>query len=290
MIRYFICNLEHSSNFSIENVLFQQVEDYDKNIKILRDKERDQLTFYATAPDKNSLKGSWVNPGEKTTCVDDMIILLSLAQSRNIYFPKAEDVSGTETQKWGMPLGGNRKAWGARVILDPEIEDFLIISLGQIRKPKWVDETGFNPAVFWWLESIYQDRPLEIKFVSLFIALEVLANSHSNTNNIKNCGIRSRIEYLADSYSWNFMDRELIKDWTSIRDKYMHTGSTKSLKSLTNTMRAIRFAQLLYSMQIALIDLLGFNNFARRNDMISYIKETDKPLIQDHGPFTIPIN
>lgn len=192
MIRYYICNLESSRDFSVENVTFQRLDDYQKRIQILRDKRQDQLTFYATVLNRRLSRSSKLFEGKPTTSVNDMMILLSLAQSRNIYYPKAEDIGGTQTQMWGMPLGGNRQAYGYRVFLERELEDFLNTSLNQIRKSQWLSKTGFKPAVFWWLEAIY-NRPLEIKFVSAFIALEILANAHAKSNKIKSNGVRSRI-------------------------------------------------------------------------------------------------
>ena len=288
MIRYYVCNLENIRDFSVDDVMFKHVNDYKKNIHILREKRRDQLTFYATIPDKKFAQPSMLYGGGKTTSVNDMMILLSLAQSRNIYFPKAEDISSAETNMWGMALGGNRKAWGPQVIMDPEIEKFLTISLAKIREPKWLEKTGFKPAVFWWLESIYEHRPLETKFISGFIALEILANIHEHSKRIKNSGVRTRIEALANFYGWNFMDNILIKDWTVIRDKYMHAGSTKGLKTISNDKRATRYFQLITSVQIALIDILGFSNFARRDYVISEIKKPVRKTYKDSGPFPIP--
>ena len=101
-----------------------------------------------------------------TSVVNNMMILLSLTQSRNIYYPKAEDIVSPETKMWGM-WGGNRKALGFEAILEHEIENFLNISLKQISKSNWLNKTGFKPAVFWWLESIYEDRPLETRIYEL---------------------------------------------------------------------------------------------------------------------------
>ena len=289
MIRYYICNLENGRNFSVDNVSFQQVEDYKERIKILKEEKRDQLTFYATIQDDNSLQPSMLYGGGKTTSVNDMMILLSIAQSRNIYFPKAENISDIETEMWGMAFGGNRKAWGTQVIMEPEIEPFLNNALARIREPEWLDKTGFNPAVFWWLESVYEGRPLETKFISAFIALEVLANSYAHSNNLLNSGVRKRIENMAhSSYNWDFMDSSLIKDWAAIRDKYMHTGSTRSLKSMTSAERATRYVQLIWSVQIALIDLLGFNSFARKAYIISEIEKPVRQTFKDSGPFPMP--
>lgn len=288
MIRYYICNLENDRDFTVENVTFQRANNYKNRVRILRDEQRDQLTFYAIAPERKSCQPSVLFTGDNTTSVDDIMLLLSLAQSRNIYYPKAEDVGDTETHMWGMPLGGNRKANGYQAIMGPEIENFLESSLRQLGKPKWVEKTGFRLATLWWLESIYENRPLEIKFVSAFIALEVLSNAHANSQNIKNNGIRMRIEALAYSYGWNFMDRTIIKDWTAIRDKYMHAGTTISLKTASKDEIATRYFQLITSMQVILIDLLDVSRFARREYMISEIMKPIRQTYKIVGPYPIP--
>ena len=189
---------------------------------------------------------------------------------------------------WGMPLGGNRQANGYQAIMGPEIDNFLESSLRQLRKPKWVEKTGFRLATLWWLESIYENRPLEIKFVSAFVALEVLSNAHANSKNIKNSGVRMRIEALAYSYGWNFMDRTLIKNWTAIRNKYMHAGTTRSLKTVSKDEIATRYFQLITSMQIVLIDLLNVSRFARREYMISEIMKSIRQTYKIVGPYSIP--
>jgi len=290
MIRYYICNFEKGLDFAVDDVAFQRVEDYKKRIQILKDEHRDQLTFYATVLDRRLSQPSMLFTGDSTTSVNDMMILLSLAQSRNIYYPKAEDIGDTETQMWGMPLGGNRKADGFEVIIGLEIVNFLNTALSQIRKPEWLDETGFMPAVFWWLESIYEGRPLETKFVSGFIALEILANIHANSKRIKNSGVKTRIKALRNSYGWNFMDDTRVKDWIDIRDKYMHTGRIKSLErfSKSKPLLSTRYIQLIWSVQIALIDLLGFSNFARREWIISDISKPIQEIHKASGPFPIP--
>lgn len=334
MIRYYICNLEKGQDFSVENVTFQRVKDYEKRIQILKDEHRDQLTFCAIVSDRRLSQPSMFFTGDNGTSVDDMMILLSLAQSRNIYYPKAEDIVDTGTTMWGMPLGGNRKAWGVELIMEHEIEGFLKTSLRQIREIKWLDKTGFIPAVFWWFESIYAGRPLETKFVSAFVALEVLANAYCGEHKISTILLKGRFKEIVkpvvsealsqiektelpnkwkellikkipelnllpirnkisklrddDAYRWNFMNGSLIKDWTNIRNKYMHEGSTRSLETMSNKERATRYFQLIHSVQIALIDLLGFGNFARRQYIISEIKKPLRKTYKVSGPFPIP--
>lgn len=285
MIRYNVCNLEHSNNFSIENITFTKVTDYDKRKSHLyNDDPSDQWTFNAEVIDKKIIKGSKLNPGGNNNCVNDIMILLSIAQSRNIYFWKAEDISDTNTKPWGM-LGGNRKASGGQVIMEHEIENYLNISLTQIRKTEWLEETGFVPAAFWWLESIYKDRPIEIKFPSGIIALEILANYHANTKFIKNSCVRTRIEALAYDYQWSFMEILLIKDWVEIRNEFMHGGSTKRFESKNSkNERNIRYFQLVYSVQIALIDLLGFTKFHQRAYWINTIQKPPNTKYKPIGP------
>lgn len=187
MIRYYINNLESSKDFTADSVQFVRVGHYEENIEVVKTKYEDRQTFNAyVANSKTSLPSTLFHttlPSAPAMSVNDMMILLSLAQSRNIFFSKAED---TERDiEWAMPLSGNRLAPGfAPIINKHEIEDFLETSLRQLRKPRWIRDTGFSPAVFWWLESVYANRPLETKYVSSYIALEVLANSYCARRNI----------------------------------------------------------------------------------------------------------
>ena len=294
MIRYDIYNLEHSSDFAIGDVSFQQVNDYKDRVEVWKKEEEnqkektDQFTFRAIISDEKPQRSMLYPEGKITTTVDDMMILLSLAQSRNVFYAKAEDT--VQNSNWIMPLGGNRKAWGVQFIIEAEIESFLSVSLTQIHQYGWLEKTGFTPAVFWWLESIYEGRPLEIKFVAGFIALEILANIHANSKRIRNSGVEERIKALSNSYGWSFMDNTLVKDWTDIRDKYMHAGRIRSLKrfSKDKALLGTRFFQLMSSMQIVLIDLLGFTNFARREYVISEIVKPIRNIRVDGSPSPIP--
>ena len=294
MIRYDIYNLEHSSDFAIGDVSFQQVNDYKDRVEVWKKEEEnqkektDQFTFRAIISDEKPQRSMLYPEGKITTTVDDMMILLSLAQSRNVFYAKAEDT--VQNSNWIMPLGGNRKAWGVQFIIEAEIESFLSVSLTQIHQYGWLEKTGFTPAVFWWLESIYEGRPLEIKFVAGFIALEILANIHANPKRIRNSGVEERIKALSNSYGWSFMDNTLVKDWTDIRDKYMHAGRIRSLKrfSKDKALLGTRFFQLMSSMQIVLIDLLGFTNFARREYVISEIVKPIRNIRVDGSPSPIP--
>jgi len=188
LIRYDVYNLEHSGDFAINDVSFQQVNDYKDRIEVWKKEEEnqeektDQFTFRAIISDEKPQRSMLYPEGKITTHVDDMMILLSLAQSRNVFYAKAEDT--IKNSNWIMPLGGNRRAHGFPIIMEHEIENFLDTSFTQIRKPKWLEKTGFAPAVFWWLESIYEGRPFETKFVSAFVALEVLANAYCEKHKI----------------------------------------------------------------------------------------------------------
>jgi len=286
MIRYYVYNLESTTNFTVDNVSFKRISNYKRNVQIIANKHKDQLTFYAI---ESASKSSKFFSGNHVTSVNDMMILLSLAQSRNIFYPKARN---TETKKeWGMSLGGKRQESGYIIISEDEIESYLNTALNQIRKPDLLKEKGLDLSIFWWLEAIYANRPLETKFISGFIALEILANAHANYKNIKNNGVRMKIEVLANSYGWGFMDSPLIKDWTAIRNSYMHEGTTKSLekkKKISREERDTRYFQLVRSVQIALIDLLGFPTFAQRQNKISEIKNPCVKVYKVNGPFSIP--
>jgi len=326
MIRYYVYNLEIGKNFTVDTVSFERISTYIRNVRIIKNKHKDQLTFYAK---EEASKPSRFFSGNSATSVNDMMILLSLAQSRNIFYAKAKD---TKTRnEWGMPLGGKRQPSGFTVIMEHEIESFLNTSLRQILEPSWLDKTGFNPAVFWWLESIYANRPLETKFVSSFVALEVLANAYCSEQGfltslpkdkfnelvkpvvtkallqidseelphgwiepylhkvpeLNRLSISNKINKLADAYKWNFMEGDMIRDWVDLRNKYMHEGSTRSLETMNKAMIGTRYFQLINSVQIALIDLLGFHDFARKQYLIDEIKKPIRKIIRDAGPFKV---
>lgn len=327
MIRYYVYNLEIDKNFTVDNVLFERISNYKRNVRIIKDKHKDQLTFYAI---EEASKPSKFFSGNSTTSVNDMMILLSLAQSRNIFYAKAKD---TKTRnEWGMALGGKRQPSGHIVITEDEIENYLNTSLNQIREPNWIEYTGLDKAIFWWLESVYANRPLETKFLSAFVALEILANSYCSQKNKSNVltldkfkllknnllktlqklddnilplkkelisnkisselnrlSIKEKIRILCDAYGWDFIDDELTKDWGNIRNKYMHEGSVIALNKFKEKKPlAERYFQLVYSVQVALLELIGFKNFKQKPLIIERnIREPKITIIRDAGPFKV---
>ena len=253
MITYKICNFEHSKDFIVDNVFFKGVNDYDNKVSKLEER-KDQVTFQATVQSARLSRSSKFFPNKPATSVNDIMILLSLAQSRNIFYPSAVNERSRET--WGMPLGGERQSTGFKLIMEHEIENFLESSLQQIRKANWLDKTGFVPAVFWWLESIYINRPLETKFVSAFVSLEVLANAcygkssflsrpvfkllresivksidelkevndtavefvKARIPDLNHASIREKMVNLKEVYNWNFISDLMVRDWVNIRN------------------------------------------------------------------------
>lgn len=328
MIRYYVYNLEIGENIIADDVSFKRISNYKRNLQIIKDKHKDQLTFYAI---EEASKPSKFVPSNPATSVNDMMILLSLAQSRNIFYAKAKD---TKTRnEWGMPLGGKRQPSGHIVIMEDEIENYLNTALNQIREPYWIEDTGLDKAIFWWLEAVYANRPLETKFISTFVALEILANSYCSQNDKSNAlapdkfkllksnllrtlqrmdddtilpiekelisnkisselnrlSIKEKIRALRDAYYWDFIDDELIKDWVNIRNKYMHEGSIMALnKFKKKETLAERYLQLVYSVQIALLELTGFKNFKQKPLIITRnIREPRIRIIRDAGPFRV---
>ena len=67
----------------------------------------------------------------------------------------------------------------------------------------------------------------------------------------------------------------------------MHEGSTKELKNIDKQLLATRFFQLTNSIQMGLIEMLGFKNFNRREYIITEIAEPLRKIIRVGGPFHV---
>jgi hypothetical protein len=207
MKSYYVFNLENYTDFSVDNIVFKKTNDYEKKIQDLTKNQTDQPTFLAVISDNQLSNKSMFFEHSNVTSIDDIMKLLSLAQTRNIYYYTKEYTANTRN----IFAKKTKNAYGYPVIMGHEIEIFLNTSLSKIRETNWLSKTGFNPAIFWWLESLLYSH-VEMRFIALFIALELLANLFVSTMKLKNSGIRDRIKVLAESHKWDFMDIMLIKD------------------------------------------------------------------------------
>jgi hypothetical protein len=265
MATFVISNLDLDSankEFEFENIEFLRLT---KGIQI-EDQWRDEqgATFKAVADDNLNVTPIIQDNG-LIGVVDDLCLLLSLAQSR-IIFCCLYEIGGNSRQRVSYKKG---KIFDPKTIEDSNLKAYLLSAANTIRQPNWAKKTGFIPSAYFWAET-FNHEPGDIGFLLTWIALEILANAHTLRRYSKNKAdkicIRQKISEMVEDYHWQFLREDLISKSKKIRDKIMHEGNYGNIDR--NAMPTL-FSKLLKAVQLALINLLGCSSYINNNQNLT---------------------
>ena len=253
MATFVISNL-NARNFTFEHIRFEKL----KRTIAIENQWIDEYraTFKAVADDNLNVTPIIQDEG-LIGVVNDICLLLSLAQSRYVYCPEYT-ISRGSIQRVSYRKG---KIFDPKTIEDSNLKDYLLSAANTLRQPNWAKKTGFIPSAYFWAETLNHE-PGDIGFLLTWIALEILANAHtlkrySKSKADKIC-IRQKISEMVEDYHWQFFREDLISKSKKIRDKIMHEGNYGNIDR--NTMPTL-FSELLKAVQLALINLLGCSSY-----------------------------
>ncbi len=180
MAKFDIYNLE-APDFLFENIKFERVDDYGN----LWDKLRlgqNMHTFTALADDNLSVRPMMIvradGEDDMFQFMNDICVLLSLAQSRRIFWPKYER-GGVLSESYVFPF--YFRSYGDVRIGEGHTEPYLDAAVRTIRQTDWTDKTGFVPSIELLLDS-FALGARDASFLLAWIALEVLANANARLN------------------------------------------------------------------------------------------------------------
>jgi hypothetical protein len=175
MATFWICNLE-ANNFIFESITFERLRDDDRKRRSWADKHN--ITFTAVADDDSKVQPI-VRPDGLLGVINEICLLLSLAQSRLIYCPFYE-IKGVSTRR---SVSGRGKSTGDKLVRENELQPFLATAVQILRKPGWAEESGFLPSVIFLLEA-KSVRLVDVAFMLDWIALEILTNARAKKKHI----------------------------------------------------------------------------------------------------------
>jgi len=298
MADFVISNLD-AQEFVFENISFKKLVNNNSYDTLLKKRWQDEYhaTFTAVANDNLVVKPIINNQG-LIGVVNDVCLLLSLAQSRCIYCPEYT-INAKSTQ--GPPFRGSTKS-DNKIIQDNQIESYLLNAVQTLRKPGWIEKTGFIPSIYFLMGGKYPELG-DVEFMLAWIALEILANAHAKNHNaskilpdnifgsrvkqaisailsqlekenhltteqkeliwqklpeLNRSSIRYKVCKLRNQHGWDFITDGLFNDWNKLRNHIMHSGTCAGLDQA----RLIDLStRLRVSMQLALIDLLGCKDY-----------------------------
>ena len=301
MATFVISNL-YTQNFTFENIEFNKLTYTNQIESQWRDEHN--ATFKAEADDnlENNVEPIIQNNG-LTGVVDDLCLLLSLAQSTIIYC-REYCINEATTLRNLTPV---YKKVGTRIVKDNKMESYLSTAAQTLRKPKWAERSGFFPAAYYLLRG-GADEIGVASFMLTWIALETLTNAytekegtstvlHSDTfkemvkppiikvlrqleskehltpeqkgliinklSELNRPSIRYKIRKLRDAHGWDFITNGLLGEYIDLRDNLMHSGTYGGVDLARVRDLSVK---LNISMYLALIDLIGCS------DYVSYLQ------------------
>lgn len=291
---FVISNLD-TQNFTFENIKFERLT-YNSQIE-KQWQEEYSATFQAVADDDLNIKPIIQDKG-LIGVINDICLLLSLAQSRIIFCPEyfmGDTTTLTRHYRIGNPTAGK---W----VSDDKIEPFLNSAVLALREPLFAHSSGFIPAAYYLLIGD-SDEIGEVSFMFPWIALEILANAYAEkegissilqSNIFKNIAeppiiealnqlekeecltpeqkelitnklpelnrpsIRYKIRKLRNAHEWDFITDGLLGEYIKLRDGIMHLGTPRNIQ-FTRLQDLSR--KLRMSIYLALIDLIGCSNY-----------------------------
>lgn len=291
---FVISNLD-TQNFTFENIRFERLT-YNSPIEKQWHEEY-SATFQAIADDDLNIKPIIQDKGP-IGVINDICLLLSLAQSRIIFCPEYTMGETTTLMRYyriGKPTAGK---W----VNDDKIEPFLNSAAQILREPRFAHRSGFIPAAYYLLIGD-SDEIGEVSFMFPWIALEILANAHAekkgisivlHSNIFKNIAkppiiealnqlekeerltpeqkeliinklpelnrpsIRYKICKLRNAHEWGFITDGLLGEYIKLRDGIMHLGTHGNIQSTRMQDLSIKLRMSIY---LALIDLIGCSNY-----------------------------
>lgn len=306
MATFVISNLD-TQNFTFENIEFKKLT-YANQIEA-QWRDDHGATFKAEADDnlESNVEPIVQNNG-LIGVVDDICLLLSLAQTRTIYC-REYYIRGKGRLRNNLPIFRNT---GTKLVDDKKIESFLNSAVKKLREPNFVQNSGFIPAAYYLLMGD-SDEIGEASFMLTWIALEILANAHAEEegtspilpderfktveqdvievlNKLKNKGhltskeqniminkiselnrpsIRNKVHKLSDDRKWEFITKGLLNEYIKVRNNIMHLGTHGGVTLVRVKDLSVK---LHISMYLALIDLIGCS------EHISYLDSIKKQI------------
>jgi len=202
--------------FAHENVEFRPIEGYREIREQIRTEKVHLQTGVATVRIPNHITNSEEAIQYAISLLGKYATLLRFALNHDVVFGECvcyELVGGERKQRQKTFLSLRvGKATGGANIYPWGLKEFISIVMPLIQDEKFINETGIYQTLLWYNEAVvFGPNVIEIRFPTLWIALEILANSHAKTN--------PKVFVLTEN-EW----RELMEQFSEILEKLKISG------------------------------------------------------------------
>ena len=153
MATFVISNLD-AQDFTFEKIVFKKLVNDNQYISELRDQwKRDYNATFTAVADDNLVVAPIIKNQGLLGVVDDICLLLSLAQSRRIYCPEHTINQITDATRL---FRGSKKISG-KMVRNDQIEPYLSTAVRTLRQPEWIQKTGFDTAIYYFMGGYYPE-------------------------------------------------------------------------------------------------------------------------------------
>ena len=200
--------------------------------------------------------------GERSpaTLIDDLLTICSIAESKYISVRAVEILLPDNNQhiihRPVAPLSDLQE-----IIPPAALEAFVLEGMNKLQEAKWKNETGFNPAIYWYRQAqqSFHANTFALELSLYWIVLEILGRAHVQnlglSANIRNKKERVNSFLTAQGFDgppWNFLSA-LIDDCYEVRCASFHEGR---LPPWSHTRFEQRWRQFVEFVSFVLADLI----------------------------------
>lgn len=253
---------------------FSPGENNEEVVRALLDEPDDQLTVTATrqAPESDPEPPALLWDSGKR--IDDYMLLFSLAQGRNVHYrhirwsilDDESIMSEGVTNNYSLrtPINGDRP------VTPFELMWFVDRCKETVLQPGWAVDTGFIPAIFWYLDSL-SHQVVELRFVSAWLGLQALASRYSRKASGNHSDPMKMLTAYRDSREGlGYLTDYLIEFWYELSQDYLTRLPEE--RYFTDRHSYIYTRKLQLSLELALLESLGAGGFARRESVLRNIR------------------
>ena len=208
--------------------------------------------------------------------IEDLMVLLSLAQGRSVHYQNAPWV--TRDGDAIVAQGAHRQYFGRAVLrgeqaISPfEIDSYLESALKYIHHPGWVVDRGFGTAAQWYLESL-SVASHELRFVCVWHGMSALVQRYFH-GHWEGTGEEDNMSMLflafRDAHEYDFILDQHPPIWLEISKDLL--GRHPSRRVFPSRQVFIYTRKLQIVLLLSLLDLVGYGDFARRENLLRDVR------------------
>ena len=249
---------------------------YQERLRVLLASPEDSQTVEVVRQAEEGMAAAPAYLWEGGTAIDDLLLLMSVGQGRNVHYKEAIWTTYEEDQAVasGVTHQYTSRALirGEQAVSPFEIEPFLQEALAKVRTPGWLEDTGFASGAFWYLGSLAA-ADHEVRYLSAWHGMMALVRRFFQRGEGKGEDGRAPAELilaLRDARGYDFILDEHPAVWEEMSRDFLVRHPRDRLFTVRHGYIYALKLQLVLVM--TLLDLAGTSDVARRESLLRRIR------------------